>query len=421
MSDVPAAPRPAWLAIEVAPMVLLMALLLWDVHALLQPLIVFPLLFFLLWPTRGNTFGRHVLLVVTAIFIVWFVATVGSVLVPFALALAIAYLLAPAVGAIERRGIARPLAVALVLVPFLAAVAGLALLVVPALERQVLDVAARLPELGQRLANWVLELRARLVARGGAGLFTDAQVQALQSLQPSDLMNLLSSRWSAISGHAWDVMLGIGKGFGVGLGLVITLLGYFIVAPIVSAYLLAAWPAFTRHVSELVPLGSRPAVMGFWREYDVMLGRFVRGQLIEATLVALLTMIGLAIAGFPAPVLVGVIAGMGNLIPTLGVFLSIIPALLLALVSPDIGPSLLKVLIVFGVVQLLDGQVTGPRIVGGAVGLSPVWMMVAVLVFGSLFGLAGMFLAVPLAAFTRLLVIRAVAMWRGSAAYGAQG
>jgi predicted PurR-regulated permease PerM len=420
VKDAPSTPGPAWLAVEVAPLVLLTALLLWDVHTLLEPLIVFPLLFFLLWPTRVSTFGRHTILVVTAVFLVWFVATVGSVLVPFALALAIAYLLAPAVEWLVQRKVPRGLAVPLVLLPFLGIVVGLILLVVPALERQVLDLASRLPELGKRLADWLLKLRQQMVSRGGGGIVTDEQVAKLQNLQASDLMGIVSSRWSEVSTHLWVLMLGIGRGFGVGLGLVITLLGYFIVAPIVTAYLLAAWPSFTTHVGDLIPRPSRPALLEFWREYDVMLGRFVRGQLTEATLVAVLTTIGLAVTGFPGAVLIGVIAGLGNLIPTIGLFLSLIPGLLLALAQPEIGTSLIKLIAVFAVVQILDGQVTGPRIVGGAVGLSPVWMMIAVLVFGSLFGLPGMFLAVPMAALVRLLVLRALKRWRASPVYGAE-
>jgi predicted PurR-regulated permease PerM len=212
-------------------------------------------------------------------------------------------------------------------------------------------------------------------------------------------------------------MLGIGRGFGAGLGLVLTIIGYFVVAPIVTAYLLAAWPRLTAYLHEMVPPAQRPAVFEFLGEYDVMLGRFVRGQLIEATLVAVLTTVGLWIVGFPAAILMGVVAGLGNLIPQVGLFLSIIPGLLIALVAPDVGPALLKLIAVFGVVQILDGQVTGPRIVGGAVGLSPVWMMVAVLVFGSLFGIMGMFLAVPLAALVRMVAVRIVRYYKASPSY----
>ena len=417
MTTSSAAPSNARLWVEAAPAVVLFGLLLWVVRGILQPLLVFPLLFFLLWPTRTAPAGRRALIVVTVLFAAWFISTVGAVLVPFLLALAIAYLLAPAVNALQARRVPRPLAVAMVLLPFLALIVGLALLLVPEIERQLFDLVGRLPELGQRLAQWMLALRARLLASGGGGIFSDEQVARLQNLQASDLVAAVTSRFSDIGARLWTIMLGIGRGFGAGLGIVLTLLSYFVVAPIVSAYLLAAWPRFTHHCVELVPPAWRPAVFGFLGEYDVMLGRFVRGQLIEATLVAVLTTVGLWIVGFPAAILMGVVAGIGNLIPQVGLFLSIIPGLLIALVAPNIGSALLKLIAVFGIVQIIDGQITGPRIVGGAVGLSPVWSMVAVLVFGSLFGLLGMFLAVPMAALVRLVVLRLLGYYHASPAY----
>jgi predicted PurR-regulated permease PerM len=160
-------------------------------------------------------------------------------------------------------------------------------------------------------------------------------------------------------------------------------------------------------------------VIGFLKEYDHVLGRFVRGQLTEAALVAVLTGGGLALLGFPGALLMGVIAGLCNLIPTVGLFLGLIPGILIALTAPEIGVALLKLGGVYAVVQIMDGQVTGPRIVGGSIGLNPVWTMVAVLAFGSLLGVVGMFLAMPLAALVRLLVIRGIARYQASSVYTA--
>jgi predicted PurR-regulated permease PerM len=153
------------------------------------------------------------------------------------------------------------------------------------------------------------------------------------------------------------------------------------------------------------------------REYDLALGRFVRGQLAEATLVAVLTATGLAVLGFPGAVLMGVIAGLGNLIPTIGLFLSVLPGILIALAAPAIAPALLKLIAVFAVVQFIDGSITGPRIVGGSVGLDPVWVMLAVLVFGNLLGIIGMFLAVPLAVLVKMAATRAYQRYRRSDLY----
>jgi predicted PurR-regulated permease PerM len=127
----------------------------------------------------------------------------------------------------------------------------------------------------------------------------------------------------------------------------------------------------------------------------------------------------LAVLGFPGAVLMGVVAGLSNLIPVVGLFIGLVPGILIALTAPDIGAALLKLGGVYAVVQIMDGQITGPRIVGGSVGLHPVWMMVSVLVFGSLLGFVGMFLAVPLAALVKMTVVRLVPVYQRSAVYAA--
>jgi len=406
----PAAPpaiTPTRLAVEAGPVLLLLGLLLWDVRTALTPLVVFPLLVFVLWPLRTHPLGLRTLVAAALVFGIWFVSTLSAVLTPFVVALALAYLLAPAVEVLVRRRVPRGIAIAAVLVPFLAGLVLLLLILLPQIERQLLEFASRIPELARRVFGW----------GGGAGLLTDEQLTRLQALQPADLVALFRGKWEAIGVYLWQGALGIGRGIGSGLGLMLSILGYVVVAPVVTYYLLKSWPELTDHIEALVPQARRPAVLGFIREYDVALGRFVRGQLTEAALVGVLTGGALAFLDFPGAALIGVVAGIFNLIPVIGLPISVIPGVLFALVAPEVGPALLKLGIVFAVVQFIDGSVTGPRIVGGSVGLNPVWVMLAVLVFGSLMGFVGMLLAVPLAVLAKMFVVRAVDRYRASPLY----
>ena len=401
----------------IIPVILLFGLLLWDVRLAMQPLVVFPLLIFALWPARQSDTGRHAIALATIVFGIWFVLHLQSVLLPFVLAFAIAYLLAPLVNEVQQRGVPRALAALMVLVPFLGIIVLLLVLLVPQIQHQVFELVGRLPEFGNRVANWILQLRQRVLLGGAANWLTDEQLDRLRGLQASDLVSLVSARWDAVANNLWQALLGIGKGVGAGLGIVLAILGYIVVAPVVAFYLLLSWPVMIAKSEELLPPAWRPGVVGFVQEYDVALGRFVRGQLIEAVLVAVLTTLALWVLGFPAAVLMGVIAGLGNLIPNLGLFLSIIPGLFVALTAPDIGSALLKLIGVFAVVQFIDSSITGPRIVGGSVGLNPVWVMLAVLVFGQLFGIMGMFLAVPIAVFLKMALVRAIGRYRTSGVY----
>ena len=400
------------LAALVAPAILLVALLLYTVREVLSPLLVFALLWAALWPERRNRHVARLLAIATALMTLWLFWAAGSLVAPFVLGLAFAYLLSPAVSWLGRRGVPRWLGSLLVLLPFLAALVVLIALLVPALERQVVQVAQQLPVLFSRLADWLDRLRSSFLA-SNQGLLTDAQVAKLRSLQPSDLVAIVQQRWQDIAKGAWGGMVGIGRG----VRLALMIVGYVVVTPVVTYHLLNHWGQITAWLGKLVPPARRDDVLGFVREYDGQLGHFVRGTLTEATLVATLTGVGLALLGFPGPLLMAVSAGLGNLVPWIGVPLSMIPGVFLALASGAIGKSLLQLVVVFGVVTLVDQAVTGPRIIGGAVGLNPVWVMIALALFGLLLGFVGLLVAVPLAVLVKLLAARGLAHYRASEYY----
>ena len=117
---------------------------------------------------------------------------------------------------------------------------------------------------------------------------------------------------------------------------------------------------------------------------------------------------------FPYPALVGVVAGVFNLVPYLGLIVSLVPAIIIALLSGDFAASFGKIAIVFGVVQALDGTVIGPKIIGGSVGLHPAWVILALAAGGLFFGFVGLLIAVPAALFVKLLVLRGVVRYRRS-------
>ncbi len=400
------------LAALVAPAILLLALLLWSVRAVLSPLVVFALLWAALWPERRNRHVARLLAIATALTAVWLLWVAGSLLAPFVLGLAFAYLLSPAVAWLEGRRVPRWLGSLLVLLPFLAALAVLLALLIPAIQRQVVLLAQQLPVLFTRLADWLDRLRTSFLA-SNQGLLTEAQAAKLRSLSPTDLVAIVQERWQDVLRAMWGGIVGLGRGVSIAL----TVLGYVVVTPVVTYHLLNTWQRITTWLAGLVPPARRDELLGFVREYDSQLGRFVRGQLTEATLVATLTGIGLGLFGFPGALLVAVSAGLGNLIPYIGLPLSLVPGLILALASGAIGTSLVQLVIVFGVVQFMDQVITGPRIVGGAVGLNPVWVMVALALFGLLLGFVGLLVAVPLAVLVKLLAVRALARYRSSAYY----
>jgi predicted PurR-regulated permease PerM len=153
------------------------------------------------------------------------------------------------------------------------------------------------------------------------------------------------------------------------------------------------------------------------REFDNLLSRFLRGQLIEAILVGILTWLGLLILHVPYAGLVGVVAGIFNLIPYLGLVVSIIPVLIIALLSGHFVSIIARAGIVFFIVQLIDGSITGPRIVGGSIGIHPVVVILALAVGSFFFGFVGLLLAMPAAILIKLLARDAIVRYKRSALY----
>lgn len=394
----------------VVPVVVLLAVLLYTVRGVLSPLLVYALLWAALWPERRNRHAARLLVIASALVAFWLFWAAGSLAAPFLLGLGLAYLLAPAVGWLARHRVPRPLGSLLVLVPFLAALVLLLVLLVPAVERQVVQLAQQLPVLIGRVADWLDRLRTGFLASNG-GLLTGDQAAWLRNLQASDLVAIVQQRWQDIARGVLAGVVGIGRGVSIVLGVVL----YLVVTPVITYHVLSTWTRITAWLQGLVPAARRAELLAFVREYDHHLGRYVRGQLTEATLVAVLTGVGLELVGFPGALLVAVSAGVGNLIPYIGPPLSLIPGVLFALTASAIGTSLLQLLVVFGIVLFIDQVVTGPQIVGRAVGLNPVWVMIALAVFGLLLGFVGVLLAVPLAVLVRMLAHRGLERYRGSA------
>jgi len=392
---------------------LLYILLLVSLREILAPPLVLPVVLAALWPLRGRAGVQTAMVVAVILTLVWALKRYGGLLGPFLLALAVAYLFAPLVARLERRGMGRGLAIVVVSVPPVAAAVVLMLFAGPQVWDQAVALVNAIPGFAGTVFNFLSDLRTRAES---LPFLTPEQRTWLQDLDAQELGTLLQQNADALLRQ----VAGWALGFLKQLGTIFGFLGYLVVTPVVAFYLLRDWKPLLAYLEDLIPPARRPAVVGFLEEYDTMLGRFVRGQLLEATLVGVLTGIGLALLGVPNALLIGVIAGLFNVVPYIGLALSIVPALVVALTMPDPLSGLLRVAAVFGVVQFIDGSVTGPRIVGESVGLHPVIIMLALAFGGSMLGFAGLLLAVPIAVLLKLLGARLMARYRASAVYTAE-
>jgi predicted PurR-regulated permease PerM len=402
-----------WRLVHGIAVVLVLALFLWQLSDVLSPLVLFLALLALLIPYSGSPFHRLIVLTTGVLAGLWMLADLGTLLAPFILAFVLAYILDPVVDRLERARLPRAAAILILTLPVLVALGLLIFLGIPALAHQIQSLIARAPELVERVAAWIEGLQAGIL---GLDLpFVDEReiVLRLRSLSPSAVTDFLQEKQQEIATGAWEAVLGLGRG----LGTVFTVLGYIVLTPVLTFYLLRDWDGIVARLATYIPRPRYDGWARFAREYDHLLSRYLRGQVLAATVVGVLTWLGLWIAGFPYSGLVGAVAGVFNLVPYLGLVVSLIPALIIAILSGAFFASLAKVAVVFAIVQFLDANIIGPRIVGESVGLHPVWVILAIAVAGFFLGFVGLLLALPGAILVKLLLEAGLARYRTSALY----
>ena len=298
-----------------------------------------------------------------------------GLVVPLALAALGAYFAHPIVVRFEERGVRRgPVVLALFLVvTALLTVTGFAL--APAVQRQSLELVRALPEYSARLESVVASTREALVAR--APVLADE----LPAPEPGWPQRLLDAQKE----HAAELASGAG-----------TVLFVLLLAPVFGFFLLRDGPRLLDGAVRLLPARHIETSVAIWCELDRILGRYLRGLLLESLGVAVLATIGLAVLGVPAPLVLGAFAGLVNPVPYLGVLLSLGAAALTALGS-GMGPDVLVALVVlFVAIRLIDDLVLIPLALGGSVHLHPVVVIAAILAGEHALGILGMVIAVPL-------------------------
>jgi len=362
--------------------------------------------------TRGDSLRRATLVVWLAIGLLilcyagfWVLGRPLAVLVPpLLLAFLIVYLLNPVVTALASRGVPRLAGSALSYVLLAALVATLIATLVPLLSRQVANFTDLVPELGTQLVNNVNGLLASLGITARIGSL-DGQVVGEQ------VQSLLSSEQIRTAAVA---LLGGLSGLATGAFHVL-LVGFL--GPVIAFYLLVDLPRLAAVAWEAVPPTSRGEVHDVATRLGGVVGGFVRGQLLVALFVGTTITIGLAVVGLPFWLLIGVIAGITNIVPLIGPFVAGVLGVTVALFTGGV-PLAVLVLIVLTVVQQVDNHLISPLVMGRTVHVHPLMVLLALLVAGTLYGIFGMLVAVPTVAGAKVLVLH---MWRTRVPWAAEG
>ena len=326
-----------------------------------------------------------------------------DVLTPIFLAFSLAYLLDPLVDRLEAWKVPRPAGIAIVLIGVLGAVALFLGLVVPGIAA---DVAGVIRELPTQLAALWARLMPWLEQRGIEVPHSTAEwVERLNALASEAASTIL-----APAGNALGALLG-------GTLSVLGSVAAALVVVVLAVYLLNDFDRITAGLKELIPLRWRGTVTHYARDIDQMLSHFLRGQLTVMAILAVLYGGAYALLGVRLAVPIGIIAGILNFIPYLGSGFALVAGLLMSLLDGWHFWQLIGVVLAYTAVQTLEGFVITPRIVGHTVGLSEIWVLVALFVGAELFGFLGVLLAVPAAAVVNIFVAHGVQYYRTTALF----
>ncbi len=332
------------------------------------------------------------------------VCSMGTIFLPVLISLILAYLLEPLVTPLENRGVNRSLAIVIAFCGCFVLAAGLGAFFVTSLVAEFRDVQINLPDYATRLYN-VIPQQVKV--------YLDIETPAKVYAHASRLLDELRGVSFDLFREAFAI---VKKAFASTLAFVLALLGYFII-PVYLYYFIKDLPRLKGCIVDLIPARFRARLEERAQEIDDLLSAFIRGQLSVCAILAVLYSIGLYLIGIDLGVMIGTLAGITFIIPYFGTILGIFLSMTMAFLKFHDFLHPLLCLGWFAVVQLIEGSIITPKIVGDKVGLHPVVTILALLVGGQLFGILGMLLAVPVTAVLKVLLRSFLDEYRGTAFY----
>lgn len=307
-------------------------------------------------------------------------AFLKTVLFPFFIAMVISYILNPVVTVLTSRMVPRTIAVLLIYATFVVSSLVLFMNAVPVLSLQISEIAEHLPEWNRQLQGWshkVMDGTSVLplsVQRGFDESFDNVEQYISENVE--QMLTRLSTTISQ-------------------------LFQWFLV-PFVAFYMLKDFKVIERAIPQILPKGSRKRWMHMFRDIDEALGNYVRGQFLVCVAVGTLAYIGYVFIGLPYAFLLAAVVAIMNVIPYLGPIIGAAPAVLVGL-SVSWKTAFLA-FVVNSVVQILEGNVISPQIVGRTLKIHPLLIILALLVGGQLGGIIGLILAVPVFAALKVVL-----------------
>ncbi len=303
-----------------------------------------------------------------------------NVIGPFVIALVIAYLLDPLVNLLQKKGLKRTISVVLVFLIILAVVTGIFMTFVPKLISDVSVFIADLPNIFSGIGDYINKSIIK---------FNSTELSSFINID-KELANLSSGIKTALGVISTKLLAGTGK------------IVNAIMIPLITFYYLKDKEEFLGLLSESIPNRFKSKLKKILNDIDGVIGGFIRGQLLVAIFVGILTGVGCRIIGLPYSLTIGLVAGVTNIIPYFGPWIGgILPVVLAIITNPVL---VIWVLVLIVVIQQIESNFISPQIMSKSVGLHPMAVIFSIVLFGNMFGVVGMIIGVPIAGVTKVLI-----------------
>lgn len=327
-----------------------------------------------------------------------------DVLTPFIFAFILAYILNPAVERLERWRISRILAIFIFFIILSGLFIAGIIFILPIIQSEISLLIKKMPGYLESIQTNVIpyiEERFKIKVPATAGEIFDEAISKVKGLSPTTISPVIS-----FIGKAFSSLWGI---FGALLNMIII--------PVVTIYLLKDFKLIKERVKTYFPRSKKEFWIERIEEVNTILGGFLRGQLLIAFIEGIIFSIGLSLIGIDMAVLVGLLAGVGSIVPYLGFISGLSVSIILSLLEFYDIAHILWILALFGGVQVIETVVLSPKIIGEKVGIHPVIIILSIMVGGNLFGFFGILLAVPFTAILKVFLMSSLDSYRRSDFY----
>ncbi|MGR9047760.1 AI-2E family transporter [Halobacillus faecis] len=315
-----------------------------------------------------------------------FLIFVKTVALPLILSIVVYYLLRPIINLLESWRIKRIWGILITLLALVGIITMLVVLIIPFLEKQLISLAEELPRYLQDLINTIDEwLRNSIFSVYYTNLFEDVD-------------GILNQIPDYISSYASETVEGITNIISTVTNVVVAL----VTLPFILFYLLKDGHRLPSFIIRLFPPKVRPEVSSVFKGIDHQLSAYIQGQIIVSFCIGIMMYIGFLIIGLEYALLLAAIASVTSVVPYLGPVIAITPALIISIVTSPF--MVVKLVVVWTIVQLLEGKFISPQIMGKSLHIHPVTIIFVLLTAGHLFGIVGIILAIPGYAILKVIV-----------------